>query len=92
MSAHDNNNNNIVIFVMCLALAACSMKAYGVCSKAFIKLESLDTLTPEQRRQYEELSVEIFAKYVDAVHLAGLMMSSLFIRLVGLRRRTFEDN
>jgi len=36
--------------------------------------------------------VEIFAKYVDAVHLAGLMMSSLFIRLVGLRRRTFEDN
>jgi len=43
------------------------MKAYGVCSKAFIKLESVETLTPEQRRQYEELSVEIFAKYVNYV-------------------------
>jgi len=48
-------------------LAACSMKAYGVCSKAFIKLESLDALKPEQRRQYEELSVEIFAKYANIV-------------------------
>ena len=55
-----------VIIVMCLALVACSMKAYGVCSKAFIKLESLDTLTPEQRRQYEDLSVEIFTKYANS--------------------------
>jgi len=39
------------------------MKAFGVCSKAFIKLESLDSLTAEQRRQYEELSVDLFAKY-----------------------------
>jgi len=59
----------IVIVVMCLGLAACSMKAYGVCSKAFIKLESLDTLTLEERRQYEELSVDIFAKYASQLLL-----------------------
>jgi len=55
------------------------MKAYGVCSKAFIKLESLDALTPEQRRQYEELSVEIFAKYANSVHVGGLGMWSLLL-------------
>jgi len=56
-----------VLIAMCAGLASCLMKAYGVCSKAFIKLESLDSLTPEQRRQYEELSVEIFAKYASSV-------------------------
>jgi len=58
-----------VSIAVCPGLASCLMKAYGVCSKAFIKLESLDSLTPEQRRQYEELSVEIFAKYASCYDL-----------------------
>nr|KAG5696704.1 hypothetical protein BaRGS_012073 [Batillaria attramentaria] len=45
-----------------LALAACANRAFGTCSKAFIKLESLETLMPEQRQQYEELALEIFTK------------------------------
>jgi len=53
------------------------MKAYGVCSKAFIKLESLDTLTAEQRRQYEELSVEIFAKYANTVAVTRQIVVSI---------------
>ncbi|CAG5134548.1 unnamed protein product, partial [Candidula unifasciata] len=43
-----------------LALAACANRAFNVCSKAFIKLESLDSLSPEQRHHYEELALEIF--------------------------------
>ncbi|XP_048453080.1 WD repeat-containing protein 35 [Rhincodon typus] len=46
-----------------LALAACANRAFGTCSKAFIKLESLDTLTSEQRQQYEDLALEIFIKH-----------------------------
>ncbi|KAK3766441.1 hypothetical protein RRG08_056115 [Elysia crispata] len=46
-----------------LALAACANRAFNVCSKAFIKLESLESLTVEQRRHYEELAMEIFTKH-----------------------------
>ncbi|XP_069742568.1 WD repeat-containing protein 35 isoform X6 [Narcine bancroftii] len=46
-----------------LALCACANRAFGTCSKAFIKLESLDILTAEQRQQYEDLALEIFIKY-----------------------------
>lgn len=64
-----------MIILSCPGLAACSLKAYGICSKAFIKLESLESLTPEQRRQYEELSVEIFAKYANySLTLIGLIV------------------
>ncbi|KAJ8321655.1 hypothetical protein KUTeg_000126 [Tegillarca granosa] len=45
-----------------LALAASANKAFGTCSKAFIKLETLESLTQEQRQQYEELALEIFTK------------------------------
>ena len=44
------------------ALAATANKAFGMCSKAFIKLETLETLTPEQRTAYEELALEIFTR------------------------------
>lgn len=47
-----------------LALASTANKAFGMCSKAFIKLETLETLTPEQRTQYEELALEIFTRLV----------------------------
>ncbi|XP_063406795.1 WD repeat-containing protein 35-like isoform X2 [Mytilus trossulus] len=46
-----------------LALAATANKAFGMCSKAFIKLETLETLTPEQRNPYEELALEIFTRH-----------------------------
>ncbi|OCT79015.1 WD repeat-containing protein 35 [Xenopus laevis] len=46
-----------------LALCACANRAFGTCSKAFIKLESLENLTAEQRQQYEDLALEIFTKH-----------------------------
>ncbi len=45
-----------------LALASCANRAFGTCSKAFIKLESLEELTPEQREEYQELAMDIFIK------------------------------
>uniref|UniRef100_A0A8D0HCE1 Uncharacterized protein n=1 Tax=Sphenodon punctatus TaxID=8508 RepID=A0A8D0HCE1_SPHPU len=46
-----------------LALCAGANRAFGTCSKAFVKLESLETLSPEQRQQYEDLALEIFTKH-----------------------------
>ncbi|ESO83236.1 hypothetical protein LOTGIDRAFT_197584 [Lottia gigantea] len=46
-----------------LALAATANKGFGTCSKAFIKLESLDTMSPEQKQQYEELALDIFTHH-----------------------------
>lgn len=46
-----------------LALCACANRAFGTCSKAFVKLESLETHSPEQRQQYEDLALEIFTKH-----------------------------
>uniref|UniRef100_F6XA62 WD repeat-containing protein 35 n=1 Tax=Xenopus tropicalis TaxID=8364 RepID=F6XA62_XENTR len=46
-----------------LALCACANRAFGTCSKAFIKLESLENLTAEQKQQYEDLALEIFTKH-----------------------------
>jgi len=45
-----------------LALSSCANRAFGTCSKAFIKLESLEELTEEQRMEYEELAMNIFIK------------------------------
>ncbi|KAM7334874.1 hypothetical protein ACRRTK_005351 [Alexandromys fortis] len=47
-----------------LALCACASRAFGTCSKAFIKLESLETLSAEQKQQYEDLALEIFTKHM----------------------------
>uniref|UniRef100_A0A8C9HGE5 WD repeat domain 35 n=1 Tax=Piliocolobus tephrosceles TaxID=591936 RepID=A0A8C9HGE5_9PRIM len=46
-----------------LALCTCASRAFGTCSKAFIKLESLETLSSEQKQQYEDLALEIFTKH-----------------------------
>ncbi|XP_063088248.1 WD repeat-containing protein 35 isoform X3 [Cavia porcellus] len=46
-----------------LALCACASRAFGTCSKAFIKLESLESLSAEQRQQYEDLALEIFTNH-----------------------------
>ncbi|XP_066495950.1 WD repeat-containing protein 35 [Tiliqua scincoides] len=46
-----------------LALCACANRAFGTCSKAFVKLEVLETLSPEQKQQYEDLALQIFTKH-----------------------------
>ncbi|CAE1311718.1 WDR35 [Acanthosepion pharaonis] len=46
-----------------LALAACANRAFGTCSKAFIKLESLESLEPAQKQQFEDLAFEIFTRH-----------------------------
>ena len=42
-------------------------RAFGTCSKAFIKLEGLDELTEEEREEYQELAMDIFVKYSPKV-------------------------
>lgn len=54
-------NQEVVYSV--LALASCANRAFGTCSKAFIKLESLEHLSSEQKQQYEDLALEIFMKH-----------------------------
>lgn len=46
-----------------LALASSAARLFGTCSKAFIKLESLDSIAEQKRQEYEELAVTIFSKY-----------------------------
>lgn len=46
-----------------LAICAAANRAFGTCSQAFIKLESLESLEAEQRQQYEDLALEIFTKH-----------------------------
>eukprot|EP00057_Strongylocentrotus_purpuratus_P012812 XP_011667286.1 PREDICTED: WD repeat-containing protein 35 isoform X1 [Strongylocentrotus purpuratus] len=46
-----------------LALASCANKAFGTCSKALSKLETLEGLSVDQRQQYEDLSLLIFTKH-----------------------------
>ncbi|XP_030568402.1 WD repeat-containing protein 35 isoform X2 [Drosophila novamexicana] len=45
-----------------LALASCADRSFETCSKAFMKLESLETLPEKTRQEYEELAVSIFTK------------------------------
>ncbi|XP_063039587.1 WD repeat-containing protein 35 isoform X2 [Engraulis encrasicolus] len=46
-----------------LAICSSANRAFGTCSRAFIRLESLESLGPEQRQAYEELALEIFTKH-----------------------------
>ncbi|XP_052762202.1 WD repeat-containing protein 35-like [Mya arenaria] len=46
-----------------LALTSTANRAFRICSNAFIKLETRETLTPDHRQQYEELALEIFTKH-----------------------------
>uniref|UniRef100_A0A673JJ84 WD repeat-containing protein 35 n=1 Tax=Sinocyclocheilus rhinocerous TaxID=307959 RepID=A0A673JJ84_9TELE len=46
-----------------LAICSSANRAFGISSRAFIKLESLETLTPDQRQLYEDLALEIFTKH-----------------------------
>ncbi|XP_076841795.1 WD repeat-containing protein 35 isoform X1 [Brachyhypopomus gauderio] len=46
-----------------LAVCSSASRAFGTCSRAFIKLESLESLSPEQRQLYEDLALQIFTKH-----------------------------
>ncbi|XP_034107561.1 WD repeat-containing protein 35 [Drosophila albomicans] len=45
-----------------MALASCADRSFDICSKAFMKLESLDYLPEKIQQDYEELAVNIFSK------------------------------
>ncbi|KAM9786504.1 WD repeat-containing protein 35 isoform X1 [Syngnathus typhle] len=47
-----------------LAICSSASRAFGTCSQAFIKLEALESVEPEQRLLYEDLALEIFTKHV----------------------------
>lgn len=50
--------------IYCLmALASCADRSFGTCSKAFIKLESLEIIPELRRQEYEELAVNIFSQH-----------------------------
>lgn len=51
-----------------LALTSCADRSFGTCSKAFIKLESLDIIPEKKRQEYEELAVNVFSKYEPNDH------------------------
>ncbi|XP_066601241.1 WD repeat-containing protein 35 [Prorops nasuta] len=46
-----------------LALSSCMNHAFATCSKAFIKLEALPTISESKREEYEELALKIFTKH-----------------------------
>ena len=45
-----------------LALASCANRAFGTCSKAFIRLECMEEISASQRTDYQELAMDIFIK------------------------------
>lgn len=46
-----------------LALASCADRSFGICSKAFMKLESIDNQAEDVKVSYEELAANIFSQY-----------------------------
>lgn len=50
--------------IYCLiALTACFAKAFGIASKAFMKLESTSSFTDSKRGEYADLAIQIFSKH-----------------------------
>ncbi len=45
-----------------VALAAAYSGVYSECSKAFVKLENMEGLTPEEKDKYEGIAVAVFSK------------------------------
>ncbi|XP_049547434.1 WD repeat-containing protein 35 [Anopheles darlingi] len=54
---------DVEVLYALLALASCADRSFGTCSKAFIKLESIETISETRRQQYEELAINIFTRY-----------------------------
>ncbi len=45
-------------------------KFYGQCSRAFIKLETLDDFSAEDKESYQNLALDIFTKYAEEIILS----------------------
>ncbi|XP_054288459.1 WD repeat-containing protein 35-like [Macrosteles quadrilineatus] len=60
-----------------LACASAACKAFGTCSRAFMKLESLESVSESKREEYADLALEIFTKYVtEDSHTSNNMCAS----------------
>ncbi|VDN93551.1 unnamed protein product, partial [Brugia pahangi] len=46
-----------------LALSSCATRQFAVCSRAFIKLENLETFSADEKESYKKLAMKIFTKY-----------------------------
>ncbi|KAK5973639.1 hypothetical protein GCK32_013340, partial [Trichostrongylus colubriformis] len=46
-----------------LALSSCACRQFSVCSRAFMRLESLADPLSEERRAYQKLALDLFSKY-----------------------------
>merc|ERR1712013_23160 len=46
-----------------LAVASYHAKQFGICSKAFVKLETLPNISEKERTQFQELALAIFLKH-----------------------------
>ena len=62
-----------------------SFRAFGTCSKAFIKLEGLEELSEEEREEYQELAMDIFVKYSPKVETIIIIMIPNFNSFYGFR-------
>eukprot|EP00730_Choanoeca_flexa_P001723 TRINITY_DN10757_c0_g1_i2.p1 TRINITY_DN10757_c0_g1~~TRINITY_DN10757_c0_g1_i2.p1 ORF type:complete len:1157 (+),score=402.04 TRINITY_DN10757_c0_g1_i2:149-3619(+) len=57
-----------------LALAAAATRNYGLCSKAFVKLESLGEAGSKAKEQYESLATAIFSKHPPRDTASGVIV------------------
>lgn len=46
-----------------IALASSGCQAFGTCSRAFMKLESLESISQAKQQEYADLAMEIFTKH-----------------------------
>jgi len=46
------------------AITAATSRSFGVCSRAFNKLETIDSIGDDEKKAYQELAIEIFSKFV----------------------------
>ncbi|XP_039278851.1 WD repeat-containing protein 35 [Nilaparvata lugens] len=46
-----------------LALASSACRAFGTCSRAFMRLESLDNIRESKREEYADIAIQIFTKH-----------------------------
>ena len=60
-----SHTKSLYVYIF-IALASCQARQFAVCSRAFMKLESLPILSTAEREQYGELALKIFLKYIYA--------------------------
>ncbi|KAJ3300442.1 WD repeat-containing protein 35 [Borealophlyctis nickersoniae] len=68
-----------------LALVSFHAKKFGICSKAFIKLESLPSSSEEETEQFEDLALSIFTKWIPSSGSKNPSRNVLKLRFDGSR-------